>query len=602
MDGNLSVEDMVGLLQSQGLLVSQDMPKEDLQRMIEEAFGGQDASSSSPALPQAAPEPPIPTAAAITAAPSPSPPGAPSAAPPLVDAAEPARAAAGEDKLTAEQEDSLSTFMTITGSDAPTATQYLEALDWSLDGAVGMFMEAQGTGAGIGGGGGGPPLSSSSGGGGADLGAGGLGVTETSVGVGTASASGGGFGSDGVGGVGGVNDLLEAVAARNARIGAGGSTGHTPGMGPPPGAWGMGAPPPLSPGAVAAAAAAAEERQAMYPGGFDAEGVRAPLPAIRDTLLSAEVGHSGWVAGQGEANEDENVDWVFPPPQGLSMNVTFQEARQLCKEQGKWLIVNLQDSTVFASHELNRDVWTNETVETLLRSSFSFWQRTSTSSQGSSYAQKYRIDLDRLPVIDIIDPRTGKKLVEVAGYVEPEDLVVTLMDFLDNNSPDQAKAPKLKKVNLSAGVYGVNHRGDEADDDIEYEYEDDDCIVKDIDGTPAFPSPTTTATLTPPMPDLTPSPPATKMVEIPDEPPAEAPSATKIQLRAADGKTITRRFLKENLVAVLFAWATKEVPEGQSKPFELMVTYPKKKLSQLQDKSLEECDLHNTVLAMRWLS
>lgn len=35
----------------------------------------------------------------------------------------------------------------------------------------------------------------------------------------------------------------------------------------------------------------------------------------------------------------------------------------------------MQDHEEFASHRLNKDVWSNETILTLLRGNFIFWQR-----------------------------------------------------------------------------------------------------------------------------------------------------------------------------------------------------------------------------------
>lgn len=35
----------------------------------------------------------------------------------------------------------------------------------------------------------------------------------------------------------------------------------------------------------------------------------------------------------------------------------------------------VQDHQEFASHRLNKDVWSNETILTLLRGNFIFWQR-----------------------------------------------------------------------------------------------------------------------------------------------------------------------------------------------------------------------------------
>jgi hypothetical protein len=41
---------------------------------------------------------------------------------------------------------------------------------------------------------------------------------------------------------------------------------------------------------------------------------------------------------------------------------TFAEAKAQAAAERKWLLVNIQCETEFASHRLNRDTWHNETV------------------------------------------------------------------------------------------------------------------------------------------------------------------------------------------------------------------------------------------------
>lgn len=44
------------------------------------------------------------------------------------------------------------------------------------------------------------------------------------------------------------------------------------------------------------------------------------------------------------------------------------------KSEGKWLLVNIQDEIVFASHMLNRDTWSDDVVQNVVASGFVFWQ------------------------------------------------------------------------------------------------------------------------------------------------------------------------------------------------------------------------------------
>ena len=53
----------------------------------------------------------------------------------------------------------------------------------------------------------------------------------------------------------------------------------------------------------------------------------------------------------------------------------FLGARTTAKDSRRWLLVNIQRDSVFASHALNRDVWRDELVENLIREGFIFWQQ-----------------------------------------------------------------------------------------------------------------------------------------------------------------------------------------------------------------------------------
>jgi hypothetical protein len=50
------------------------------------------------------------------------------------------------------------------------------------------------------------------------------------------------------------------------------------------------------------------------------------------------------------------------------------QARQTAKMQKRWLLVNIQRDDVFASHLLNRDVWTDELIQSMVESGFVLWQ------------------------------------------------------------------------------------------------------------------------------------------------------------------------------------------------------------------------------------
>lgn len=94
----------------------------------------------------------------------------------------------------------------------------------------------------------------------------------------------------------------------------------------------------------------------------------------------------------------------------------FQGARQAAKDARRWLLVNIQSDSDFACHALNRDVWRDELVENLVRDGFIFWQAVDTTSEGSTYSERYRVG--GYPHVAIIDPRTARLMWKKEGWTQ----------------------------------------------------------------------------------------------------------------------------------------------------------------------------------------
>lgn len=107
--------------------------------------------------------------------------------------------------------------------------------------------------------------------------------------------------------------------------------------------------------------------------------------------LEAQGNHSARANFVLSRAEDAAVEWMFPPPSHLSFPGTLAEARSLAKTEQKWILVNIQCDKEFSSHMLNRDVWTNETLVSLLRMNFVFWQRGTTSQDGQMFSSMHRL-------------------------------------------------------------------------------------------------------------------------------------------------------------------------------------------------------------------
>ena len=156
-------------------------------------------------------------------------------------------------------------------------------------------------------------------------------------------------------------------------------------------------------------------------------------------------------------------DWMFALPVGakeLNCGGEIAYARQRARDERKWLLVNMQSVDIFDSHRLNRDTWSNETIQALLESSFVFWQRSTTSSAGQNFLRLYAANggAEEMPQITIIGP-TGAKILTHTGFIQADDLSTMLLEFLDRNDLDRWVDGLYAIVDCMAGGWMRRGRG-----------------------------------------------------------------------------------------------------------------------------------------------
>ncbi|XP_044147459.1 UBX domain-containing protein 7 isoform X2 [Bufo gargarizans] len=88
----------------------------------------------------------------------------------------------------------------------------------------------------------------------------------------------------------------------------------------------------------------------------------------------------------------------------------LKPAKECGQLKNKWLMINIQNVQDFACQCLNRDIWSNDSVKSLIREHFIFWQVYHDSEEGQRYIQFYK--LSDFPYVSILDPRTGQKMIE----------------------------------------------------------------------------------------------------------------------------------------------------------------------------------------------
>ncbi|KAJ3594938.1 hypothetical protein NHX12_004243 [Muraenolepis orangiensis] len=135
------------------------------------------------------------------------------------------------------------------------------------------------------------------------------------------------------------------------------------------------------------------------------------------------------------------------------------KAKDCGQLENKWLMINIQNVQDFACQCLNRDVWSNEAVRTIIREHFIFWQVYHDSEEGQRYIQFYK--LNKCPYISILDPWTGQKMVEwneldVASFLEQVTGFLAEHGQLDGpscNAPEDSQLEAAIRASLQETHY-----------------------------------------------------------------------------------------------------------------------------------------------------
>jgi hypothetical protein len=144
--------------------------------------------------------------------------------------------------------------------------------------------------------------------------------------------------------------------------------------------------------------------------------------------------------GASETSSKQNMlAEMYRPPFEIMSRVPWDVARDDGKAEEKWLLVNIQDSSVFDCQVLNRDLWKDKTVQETVKEHFIFLQFAKDDPKGSAYIQYYfqASDVsDNYPHIAIVDPRTGEQMKIWSGppVIKPAEFLMQLHEFLDRYS------------------------------------------------------------------------------------------------------------------------------------------------------------------------
>ena len=109
------------------------------------------------------------------------------------------------------------------------------------------------------------------------------------------------------------------------------------------------------------------------------------LEAFRDFRAEGQMGDGDGDNGErfGQRKRPRNLAELYRQPTEMCFKGSFEQLREEGKRSSKWLLVNIQSPTEFASQQLNADVWTDETLRAVVAASFLFWQQYFDSELGT---------------------------------------------------------------------------------------------------------------------------------------------------------------------------------------------------------------------------
>lgn len=315
---------------------------------------------------------------------------------------------------------------------------------------------------------------------------------------------------------------------------------------------------------------------------------------------------------------------MFQPPWDLMYKGGWESAREEGREQSKWMLVNIQDGSVFDCQVLNRDLWKNPSVVDTVRENFVFLQYSKDDIRADQYLQYYfqeHANPDLYPHIAIVDPRTGEQVkVWSAEVPKPGDFLMQLHEFLDRYSlssharnPVAKRKPESKQPKsieqmteaeqleraLQASLAAQSEEGGKA------KVEDPDDLTRSVGH---MGGERKSLERDPDSMSIVENGHETSSVPLPfsliasnrahDEP-AAGPDVTRIQFRHPAGRVI-RRFATSDPVRRIFEWLKAEPLQGKAgAAFELVSMG--KNLMDLADQSIEEAGLKNGTVMIEFL-
>lgn len=291
-------------------------------------------------------------------------------------------------------------------------------------------------------------------------------------------------------------------------------------------------------------------------------------------------------------------------------HLPWDDARDKGKEELKWLLINIQDPSIFICQQLNRDLWKNEGIQDLVKEHFLFMQYSKDDPRGKQYTQYYfplKDNDDCYPHIAIVDPRTGEQVKVWSGppAPKPSEFLMQLVDFLDRYSLDLSKKNPVAKrkpekpkdihkltedemlelaLQNSLATSGGGMQVDDPDDLTMSHGEEGKGKGKELEEETSNEVETAFSHIASDNPHT--------------EPAENPPVVTRIQFRHSGG-SVVRKFYPSDPVRRIYEWLKAEPLEGKGGvAFELKVRG--KDLIDHLDETIQEAGLKNTSIMVEF--
>ena len=329
--------------------------------------------------------------------------------------------------------------------------------------------------------------------------------------------------------------------------------------------------------------------------------------------------------GASEASARSNMlARLFQPPWDLMYKGSWEDARDEGKEHKKWLLVNIQDGSVFDCQTLNRDLWKNEGIAETVRENFVFLQYQKEDPRADPYIQFYfqqADNTDNYPHVAVVDPRTGEQTKLWSRKMPtPSEFLMQLHEFLDRYSLEShARNPVAKRKSETKKEKSLDEMTEE--EQLEHamqasmaqnaqlkppDAEDPDDLTRsvgDLRAPPAVEDESKADAMSIYENGAT-SREVTAFSQIPsdrphEEPPAPGPGITRIQIRHPAGRVV-RRFAESDPVQRIYEFLKAEPLEGkEGTEFELVSMG--KNLMDWRDKRIDDAGLKNGTVMVEFV-